>query len=417
MAYLLLGSALLLSSIAAYFSVIGLSTIFPGSIISIIVMAFGLELAKIIVAVWAHQNWQKISRLTKFYLSTSVIVLMGITSMGIFGFLSKSHIEHSSSISFSQNLIKEIDRKVALEEDSISRQKSIISEKKSIRNLSEDKNQKIIEQLTSNIESLYSRLDKDVKESNEKMDKLHSRLGLLDQPLQDLRNQKTGLFSSNDKKIKALESLQNDERDYISSQLKNLDDLIINSRKECNGKVDSIRLEINKLQNSKIEIDESDLGLISSYEDKIKGGLSIIEELNLEKFELQSKNLAIENELGPIKYISALIKDLGGPDLSSGGSIRLVIMLIVLVFDPLAIVMVICASRSFLEKVKIDQPAPIEPKVKEEKMEEDPEKILLEPEEVKISDLKMEADNSKIPDSKPKEVRVMETKGNFKYLK
>ena len=108
MAYLLLGSALLLSSIAAYFSVVGLSTIFPGSIVSIIVMAFGLELAKIIVAVWAHQNWKKISRLTKIYLSTSVIILMGITSMGIFGFLSKSHIEHSSSVSFSQNLIKEI---------------------------------------------------------------------------------------------------------------------------------------------------------------------------------------------------------------------------------------------------------------------------------------------------------------------
>lgn len=408
MAYLLLGSALLLSSIAAYFSVIGLSTIFPGSIISIIVMAFGLELAKIIVAVWAHQNWQKISRLTKFYLSTSVIVLMGITSMGIFGFLSKSHIEHSSSVSFSQNLIKEIDRKVALEEDSISRQKSIILEKKSIRNLSEDKNQKIIEQLTSNIESIYSRLDKDVKESNEKVDKLHVRLGILDQQLQDLRNQKTGLFSSNDKKIKELELSQDDERNYISSQFKFLDDSIINSRKECNSKVESLRLEINKLQNSKIEIDESDLNLISSYEDKIKESLSIIEELNLEKFELESKNLAVENELGPIKYISALIKDLGGPDLSSGGSIRLVIMLIVLVFDPLAIVMVICASKSFLEKPKIDKPNSIEPNIEKEDDNS---------EEIKVSELKMEADGPKTSHTRLPDGRAVKTKGNFKYLK
>ena len=59
MTYLLLGSALLLSSIAAYFSIIGLSTIFPGSMLSIVVMAVGLELAKIIVAVWTHQKLVK----------------------------------------------------------------------------------------------------------------------------------------------------------------------------------------------------------------------------------------------------------------------------------------------------------------------------------------------------------------------
>ena len=338
---------------------------------------------------------------------------MGITSMGIFGFLSKSHIEHSSSVSFSQNLIKEIDRKILLEEDSISRQESIISEKKSIRNLSEDKNQKIIEQLTSNIESMYSRLDTDIKEANEKIDKFHSRLGILDQQLQDLRNQKTGLFSSNTKKIKELELSQAEERGYISSQLKNLDDLIINSRKECNTKVDDIRLEINKLQNSKIEIDESDLNLISSYEDKIKKSLSIIESLNLEKFELESKNLAVENELGPIKYISALIKDLGGPDLSSGGSIRLVIMLIVLVFDPLAIVMVICASKSFIK--------PLDEKPLEEEVLPDNSDELKESE---LSSIKMES--SKEPIEEPKEEVIditlpngksAKAKGDFKFLK
>ena len=72
MKYLLLGSALSLSSIAAYFSIIGLSTIFPGSILSIVIMAIALELAKIVVAVWTHQNWKKISRLTKFYLCFSI---------------------------------------------------------------------------------------------------------------------------------------------------------------------------------------------------------------------------------------------------------------------------------------------------------------------------------------------------------
>ena len=65
MKYFLLSSALSLSAIAAYFSIIGLSTIFPGSIVSIVVMAVALEVAKIVVAVWTHQNWKKISRQIK----------------------------------------------------------------------------------------------------------------------------------------------------------------------------------------------------------------------------------------------------------------------------------------------------------------------------------------------------------------
>ena len=166
--------------------------------------------------------------------------------------------------------------------------------------------------------------------------------------LQDLRNQKTGFFSSNSKKIKDLEESQKEERDYISNQLKFLNESIITIRGESTSKAEEINLEIRKLQNTKVELNQNDLELISSHEDKIKESLSKIEELNLKKFELNSKNLKIENELGPVKYIAELIKDFGGPDLNTGGSIRLVIIFIVCVFDPLAIVLVICASNSFI---------------------------------------------------------------------
>lgn len=348
MKYLLLISALSLSGIAAYFSIIGLSTIFPGSVTSIVVMAVALEVAKIVAAVWTHQNWKKTSILTKIYLSFAIFILMGITSAGIFGFLSKSHIEHSSSVSFSENLISEIERKISLEEDSITRQKAFISDKKLIKNFSEDKNQKIIDQLSSNIDLLYSRLDSDINQINSKISQHQERLSFMDDQLQDLRNQKTGFFSSNSKKIKDLEESQKEERDYISNQLKFLNESIITIRGESTSKAEEINLEIRKLQNTKVELNQNDLELISSHEDKIKESLSKIEELNLKKFELNSKNLKIENELGPVKYIAELIKDFGGPDLNTGGSIRLVIIFIVCVFDPLAIVLVICASNSFI---------------------------------------------------------------------
>ena len=91
---LLFISALGLSSVAAFFSIIGIATMFPGAVNAVIIMAISLEIAKIISAVWTHKYWKAVSLFSKTYLSFAIIVLMLITSMGIFGFLSKAHIEH-----------------------------------------------------------------------------------------------------------------------------------------------------------------------------------------------------------------------------------------------------------------------------------------------------------------------------------
>ena len=87
-------SALSISATAAYFSIIGLATMFPGSQGAIIIMGSVLEVGKIIAAIWVHLNWKRISFLMKSYLCFAVFTLMLITSMGIFGFLSKSYILH-----------------------------------------------------------------------------------------------------------------------------------------------------------------------------------------------------------------------------------------------------------------------------------------------------------------------------------
>ena len=96
--YLAFFTSILLAGIAAYFSVVGLSTIFAGAFWSVIVMGGALEFGKLVTAAWLHLKWDEINRAFKYYLSFAVIVLMLITSMGIFGFLSKAHIDSQTAI-------------------------------------------------------------------------------------------------------------------------------------------------------------------------------------------------------------------------------------------------------------------------------------------------------------------------------
>ena len=353
----LLFSALTLSVIAAYFSIVGLSTIFPGSITSIVTMAVALEAAKIIVAVWTHLNWEKISILTKSYLCFAVFVLMGITSGGIFGFLSKSHIEHNSSSTFLSQEISEIERKIALQEEKIKREQSSISKKQLNQEKASTQNKDIEQTLQSNIDSIYARLDKETKDSTSQLDKLFSRVRELDSDLSDLRNQKVGLFSSNSKKIQNLEEAQKEERLFLNNEIKKITDFIDELKTSSQKKVEELREEILNFKNKKPEIKIEDLELIKYYEDSIQNALSEIENLNLKKFDLNSKKTSIENELGPIKYIAELVSEFGGPEIGTERSIRLVIILIVLVFDPLAIVMVICASKQII-RPQLEKPKP-----------------------------------------------------------
>ena len=89
------GTSLLVAGVAAYFSVIGLATIFAGSFWPVVVMAGVLEIGKLVTAGFLHLRWSDINRAMRYYLMTSVVVLMLITSLGIFGFLAKANIEQT----------------------------------------------------------------------------------------------------------------------------------------------------------------------------------------------------------------------------------------------------------------------------------------------------------------------------------
>lgn len=86
-------TALALSAIAAFYSVIGLAQIFPGSFWPIILMGAVLEIAKLVTVSWVYNNWHTTAKVMKYYFSSAVVLLMIITSMGIFGYLSKAHLE------------------------------------------------------------------------------------------------------------------------------------------------------------------------------------------------------------------------------------------------------------------------------------------------------------------------------------
>ena len=101
MKWLTLFTSLSLAGTAAYFSIIGLMTIFSGAALSIAFMASILEFGKVVSAAWLHYEWDRINNLVRAYFTTAVVVLMLITSMGIYGFLSKSHIAYISIVTSS----------------------------------------------------------------------------------------------------------------------------------------------------------------------------------------------------------------------------------------------------------------------------------------------------------------------------
>ena len=104
-------TALAISGVAIYYSILGLAAIFAAAAVPIMIMGTVLEVGKLVTAVWLHRYWKKAAWWLKTYLSIAVVLLMIITSMGIFGFLSKAHIEQTSMSQEQVALIKTLDDK------------------------------------------------------------------------------------------------------------------------------------------------------------------------------------------------------------------------------------------------------------------------------------------------------------------
>lgn len=119
LAILTLLSGLLISGVAIYYSVAGLTSIFAAAVVPIIIMGTSLEVAKLVATVWLKQNWNVAPRLLKAYLLIAVVVLMVITSMGIFGYLSKAHSDQNLVSGDIQARIEIYDQKIQTSRENI----------------------------------------------------------------------------------------------------------------------------------------------------------------------------------------------------------------------------------------------------------------------------------------------------------
>jgi biopolymer transport protein ExbB/TolQ len=128
MAYLTLITGLLISAVAIFYSVAGLISIFSAAPIAIIIMGTVLEVSKLVATVWLKQNWEIAPRLLKGYLLTAVVVLMFITSMGIFGFLSQAHSDQTLVSGDVQAKVAVYDEKIKTERENIDAARKALSQ-------------------------------------------------------------------------------------------------------------------------------------------------------------------------------------------------------------------------------------------------------------------------------------------------
>jgi hypothetical protein len=120
--------AIALSAIAAFYSIVGLTAIFAAAVLPIIIMGTVLEIAKLTVTVWLHEYWRQCRLAMKLYLVPAVFILMVITSMGIFGFLSKAHLDQVVPTGDVQAQVALIDEKINNERDTIANARTLLAQ-------------------------------------------------------------------------------------------------------------------------------------------------------------------------------------------------------------------------------------------------------------------------------------------------
>lgn len=249
-----LAVALTISAVAAYYSIAGLCAIFAAAVMPIIIMGAALELGKITATVWLHKYWHRCALQFKLYLVPAIVVLMIITSMGIFGFLSKAHMDQGVTVGDSAAQVAIFDEKIRTEKDNI------------------EANRKALQQMDSQVDQMLGRTTDDRG---------------AERAVQIRRNQ-------------------------------------AKERKNLQNEIAQAQQNIAKLQN--------------------------------ERAPLAAQTRKIEAEVGPIKYIAALIYG-DNPDANLlERAVRWVIILLVLVFDPLALVLILAAEQT-IEWARADRKA------------------------------------------------------------
>ena len=361
MALLTLITALSISAVAIYYSILGLAAIFAGAAIPIMVMGSVLEVGKLVTASWLYQNWKVAPRFIKAYLSIAVVVLMFITSMGIFGFLSKAHVEQTSLGTIGQEKLATIEEKLLRSENRIERWSSDIERLMSGEDVRVDV---LVDKEQVELDKIYARIDSE-------------KQALRDQADKDIELQNNRLKQAQERKEADIAAAQ--ERFKGSFSKKGLDEAIAkatanelavasaaqriiveiqNKLKEDLAKVDakyadqiaSIEKIIQDYKNQANTKTGDIEGKIIALEDQIEAEQDKIDQVNEDKIVLLSKQAQLEVEVGPLKYIAEFVYGQEANQNLLEAAVRWVIIIIIVVFDPLAVLLLIAANMSFIRR-------------------------------------------------------------------
>jgi len=356
---LTLFTALAIAGVAAWFSIVGLMTFFQGAAMSIAVMAGTLEVGKLVTVSWLYRYWKETSLLVKMYLSTAVLFLMLITSIGIFGYLSKAHQEVSGSSADAFAVVERINGQILREENKIDILEDRITSLQTGGGLDVSSS---IQQQVSIRDGAWERVQGDIDYAQGQIDRLRDQLAVLDKAVNDLRNKGVEVIETDaggtfrraetetiDYVAQANELFEQqsqqraDIKEDIDKQQANIDKY----REQAQADINNANAEINRLrENSSTDQDEI-LVKIDDYNNQIDTIYANIVVIKDEKFEAESVVRNIEKEVGPIKYVAELIYGESGEEVL-GQAIRLFIILLVVVFDPLAVMLLIAANQTLL---------------------------------------------------------------------
>ena len=379
--------ALTIAAVAAWFSVAGLMAIFAASAIPVAIMAGSLEIGKLVAASWVYRNWKRAPFLLKSYLTFAVVVLMFITSMGIFGFLSRAHLEQASESLQSKARVERIDNDIVRYEDTITRSEIKIGKLETQNTNNTDEIQAQIDAEQKRMDQAYARVQPAVdeqlaiilNEQNGTDNQVKSYLLQISKVDTTLDNLQSFIINDDIKKIQALVGVKTDGN-YGPQTAKKVDQFRISQQSEKKRLVNIVEDIRNSIDISVVEQARDEIKRLRSIADRdvqksqttitrLRGQLDRVAEIDntkkitelLEtvketetsisklldtKFELETEVRMLEAEVGPIKYIAELVY--GNTERNTiDDAVRWLIIIFIFVFDPLAVLLLIAANYSF----------------------------------------------------------------------
>ena len=349
--YLALLTSMSIAGIAAHFSVIGLATIFAGAFLGVVIMAGALEFGKIVTAAYLHLYWDRLNYM-KYYLTLSVVILMLITSLGIFGYLAKASSDTSYQTAVAQSEIQKIDDQIGRTENSI----SLLEERMNSLGTSKIDVSESIQQQEVIRDGAWDRVQGDIDYAQGQIDSLRNQLTSLDNAVNELRNKgvevittdEGGLFQGDEKETidyvqqaNTLFEQQKEQREQIRTDIKAQQDNIDRYRSQAQETINSANAEIKRLQEASTGDADEIITKTTEYQLQIDDLYDKISVYKEERFPFEQEILNFEREVGPIKYVAEVIYGQETARDYLDNAIRWVIFAIIFVFDPLAILLLI----------------------------------------------------------------------------